>query len=175
MLEITYTVLDAIYRWAVSSEVTGILQWIGTAIAVFGIPLTYRQSKSAAKASQNAVRAVEEFRRKFSANSVGHAYANLQILRNHTNSADYKSALAIISTVRRDIIQIVDFLNSDTEPPKNLSTAQKNIRVIDKQIDLATRADPSFKEQALANAISGLSRCLLEWENRLISKNGGQG
>ncbi|MGL9616429.1 hypothetical protein QRQ56_00385 [Bradyrhizobium sp. U531] len=173
---LTETILNAAqlaFDWAVSQAVTGVLQWFGTALAVIGIPLTYRQSWKAAVAAKEAARAVTQFQYRLGSVNVAHAYSQLELAKGFVLSKDYTAAITVVGILKRDVLHTISFFEKAASPPLNLSVARRNISAIEVQLAKASRSDSTFKTRTLDRAISGLSDCLVDWENRFVT-NAGQ-
>jgi hypothetical protein len=163
--------LAAFCAWAISQEVTGALQWLGTIIAVVGIPLTYRQSWKAANAAEEAARAVRTFQSRSKTANVAHSQSYLQLARGFVSSENFQAAESVVGILKRDVLQTISFLETEADPPENLAVARRNISRIEAQISKAGRKD-DFKPAILDRAMNGLSDCLIEWENRFVTSSG---
>ncbi len=85
---------ELIFKWAVSQEVTGVLQWIGTLIAVIGIPLAIRQARRAANAAEEARQAVTHFQQRLTSVNVAHAYSQLELVKGLVHNNNYSAAIS---------------------------------------------------------------------------------
>lgn len=164
--------LSAAFTWAVSSEVTGVLQWLGTVIAVVAIPATFFQSRRAATAAAEAASAVRMFQDRLGSINVAHSYSHLELAKGFLVAANYSAALIVMGLLKREIVQIIALLEQSTKPPLNLRTARRNLSYIETQLVRAVRSDPEFKQKVLDKAVDGLGNCLLDWENRYLTHRG---
>jgi hypothetical protein len=156
------------FQWGVSQEVTGILQWLGTMLAVFGIPATYLKSRKAARSAAAAALAVKQFSQRERTSTVAHCYSHLGMARGFIMQEQYPAAASVLEIVKRDALQTIAFFEAgEAQAPENIVVARRNMATIEVQIAKAARSDPAFKAGALDRAVAGLGSCLLDWESRL--------
>lgn len=163
------SILMDVFEWAVSAPVTGMLQWIGTAIALIGLPLTYIKAKKAAKEATLAAHAVARFQHRIVSLTISHSYSHLESLKGFVNENNYDAANAILSILNRTVLQTANWLDQADDAPKSISQGRRNINRIQAQLSLAARQDTSFDPTKLDKAIRGLGECLVEWEGWIVS------
>ena len=166
---------ETIFKWAVSQDVTGVLQWLGTIIAVVGIPITIRQSWLAAQAAEQARLAVAQFQRRLTSVNIAHAYSQLELAKNFVVSQNYTAAISVMGILKRSVLQAIEVLQNLENPPASISQGRRNVARVESQLALAARAAPNFNAAVLDGAMRGLGECLIQWEQLVIEQGSGHG
>jgi hypothetical protein len=164
--------MEALFEWAISQEVTGVLQWLGTVLALVGFPLTVWQASKAAFAAAEAAKAVREFQWRVRSVSAAHAYSQLELAKGFVSSKNYTAASSVVGILKREVLQTATTLERE-DAPKTLSQGRRNMALIESQLALAIRNDPTFKHRTLDGALRGLGECLIDWEHWIITQNPG--
>jgi hypothetical protein len=175
MSESAPSMWDTWFEWAVSQEVTGVLQWLGTAIAVVGIPLAIRQSWLAKRAAEQAKRAVTQFQRRLTSVNNAHAYSHLELARGFVVSQNFSAAVSVMGILKRNVLQSIEVLQSLEDPPPSIAQGRRNIARMEAQLTLAARTAPNYNPAALDGAMRGLGDCLIQWEQLILELGSSHG
>jgi hypothetical protein len=161
------------FDWAVSQAVTGVLQWLGTAIAVIGLPLTYLKSRKAASAAVKAADAVQKFQHRISTVTIAHSYSHLELAKSFISVQNYAAANSVVGILKRNVLQTAKWMEQAEDAPPSISQGRRNIQRVESQLALATRGATTFKPASLEGALRGLGECLIEWEQWVVTKTNG--
>jgi hypothetical protein len=160
---------QAAFTWAVSQEVTGVLQWIGTIIAVIGVPISIIKAAQAASAAGEARAAVLAFSKRLGLANTAHSLSQVDTLRQFVSSTNYAAAMIVATGIKRSIFHLVDNMSVE-----HIEQGKRNIATIEKQLSYANRNAAQFKRARLDAAINGLSDVLLDWERRFVQDYRGE-
>lgn len=92
--------------WLLTNDTVGIVTWVGTIVAVIGLPATSRQARSAriaARASGAAAKALED---RLSLANLSFAYSQIESIRTLVASGELKAAQVMVGSVKRTVIEV---------------------------------------------------------------------
>ena len=154
-------------RWSVADETVAVVTWIGTLVALVGLPATFMQARfarRAANAAENAVKALED---RLTLANLSFAYSQIEGIRNMVASNNASAAQVLLAPVKRTIIEVCQVLGSRSEMVARVEIARKNLFIVDHQVRMAAASSGHYKATTLTKALSGLSDFLLEHETAL--------
>jgi hypothetical protein len=150
--------------WFIANDTVAIVTWIGSLVAIVGLPATFSQAKAAhnaANAAKNAVRALED---RLNLANLSFSYSQIESMRALIVNGNLPAAQALFSPVKRTIIEACQLLSSRMGISPKVDVARRSLRVIEHQLGLAVGASDRYKPPALRKALSGLSDFLAESE-----------
>ena len=151
--------------WLLSNPVTGTVTWVGTIFGLIGLAFTFWQAKGARDASEESLSKVRSLEERLSLANLAHSYSQVEAAKQFIQSERFIEAQLTFHLVKRSIIEVCIILGSNGEKASEVATVRKNIKLIEKQIDLGLASDSSYRREKLVVALAGLSDFLVNQEN----------
>ncbi len=156
--------LRDIAGWFTANDTVAIVTWIGSLVAIVGLPATFSQAKAARKAANAAKDAVRALEDKLNLANLSFSYSQIESIRTMIVNGNLAAAQVLFSPVKRTIIEACQLLTSGMGIPPKVEVARRSLRVIEHQLGLAVGASDRYKPSVLRKALAGLSEFLAESE-----------
>jgi hypothetical protein len=153
--------------WLLANETVAVVTWVGSIVAVVGLPATFKQGLSARRAADAASIAVRDLEGRLNLANLSYSYSQLDGIRSLVASGNMPAAQVLLGPVKRTIVELFQLLSPQAEFAAKVEIARKSLKAMEYQLGLAVGSTNRYKASALARAISGLSDFLAEAETAL--------
>jgi len=164
---------DQIITALFEGRIPNIVTWVGTVFGLVGLLVTYRQAVAAKSAAERAAKIVMEFESKMALSRLSVASSQFDSLKNIIGLGHYQVAIALVSPLRRSLIQATAALTKQDDVESGSAVATKNLRAVERQLDLAARGDDKFQSSIVVKALSGIDELIADIETKLLYRRGG--
>jgi hypothetical protein len=156
--------LGDIGHWLLANETVAVVTWLGSIVAVVGLPATFQQALLARRSANAAEIAVTELEGRLNLANVSYSYSQLDGIRSLVASGNMAAAQMLLGPVKRTIIELLQLLSSRTEFAAKVQIARRSLKAVEYQLGLAVGDPDRYRARALARALGGLSDFLAEAE-----------
>jgi hypothetical protein len=114
-----------IAHWLLSNETVAVVTWVGSIVAVVGLPATFKQALLARRSANAAEIAVRELEGRLNLANVSYSYSQLDGIRSLVAIDNMAAAQMLLGPVKRTIIELFQLCPPEPNPrPRSKSPAR---------------------------------------------------